>query len=97
LQLAATGRNRPQPAATSTRRSGTQQLSQAEASVTGLLVIIPVGAEPILIVDALTDTEARHLDDWLASSLVLVRAATALLALQRQLVEAEDDEPEAAA
>jgi hypothetical protein len=64
--------------------------------VTGLLVIIPADAEPILIVDALTDTETRHLDDWLTPSLVCVRAATLLLALQRQLVEAEDDEPEAA-
>jgi hypothetical protein len=42
--------------------------------VTGLLVIIPVEGEPMLIVDALNDTEARHLDDWLAESLVLVRA-----------------------
>jgi hypothetical protein len=64
--------------------------------VTGLLVVVPVEGEPMIIVDALNESEERRLHDWLASSYVLTRVAANLLAFQGQLLFGEDEEPEAA-
>jgi hypothetical protein len=64
--------------------------------VTALIVYVPIEREPVIVIDALSDGEEARLQDWLRWSLVLTRAAADLLQLQRELVEAEGDKPEAA-
>jgi hypothetical protein len=64
--------------------------------VTALLVIVPLEGEPMIIVDALNDGQEARLHDWLVCSLVLTRAAAALLEFQGRLLFGEDEEPEAA-
>jgi hypothetical protein len=65
--------------------------------VTLLLIVVPVEGEPVFIVDALDEAEEARLNDWLRSSLVLARVAHQSIALLADLLDEEENDPEAAA
>jgi hypothetical protein len=63
-------------------------------TVPALIVVCPLEGRPLVYVDALGSREELGVLDWLASTLVLVDAATALLALLNDLLqEGLDEEP----